>query len=229
VRDRLWLSGDLVNRGPKSLEVLEFCFANKSSIVAVLGNHDIHLLSRIAGVASRKKRDTLGGILNSPKREELADWLRHNPLVHREWDTVLVHAGVLPSWDWPEVERRARKVQDGLQSEHWEDFLRSLKRGASTEAETLSVLTRLRMLDKKGRPQWGYAGTPEDAPSDLKPWFAAKERKLSDVTIVCAHWAALGHRMMDRVIALDSACVWGGKLTAVRLEDRKVYQVECKR
>jgi bis(5'-nucleosyl)-tetraphosphatase (symmetrical) len=228
-RDRLWLSGDLVNRGPKSLQVLEFAYANRASIVAVLGNHDLHLLNRIAGVSSRKKRDTLGGILNSPRRDELADWLRTNPLVHREGNTLLLHAGVLPGWDWIEVDRRARKVQEGLQSEHWEDFLRSLKRGASNEAETVAVLTRLRMLDKKGRPHWGYAGAPEEAPSELKPWFEAKERKLSDVTIVFAHWAALGHRMMEKVICLDSACVWGGKLTAVRLEDRAVFQVECKR
>jgi bis(5'-nucleosyl)-tetraphosphatase (symmetrical) len=227
-RDRLWLAGDLVNRGPKSLQVLEFAYANRNSVMVVLGNHDLHLLNRIAGVSSRKKRDTLGPILNSDRRDELADWLRTNPLILREGDLVMVHAGIMPSWDWPEVQRRARKVQAGLQSDEWEEFLRSLKGGETEEGETVAALTRLRMLDKKGRPAWGYAGPPEEAPGDLKPWFAMKDRKLTDATILFGHWAALGHRMMPSLIALDSACVWGNKLTAVRLEDRAVFQVKCK-
>src|SRR5262245_58780058 len=116
-KDRLWLAGDLVNRGPKSLEVLEYAYENRRSIVTILGNHDLHLLNRIAGVSTRKKRDTLGGILNSKRRDELADWLRTCPLVHREQDLIMVHAGILPVWDWNELERRNRRVQAGLQSE----------------------------------------------------------------------------------------------------------------
>jgi bis(5'-nucleosyl)-tetraphosphatase (symmetrical) len=226
-RDRLLLAGDLVNRGPKSLEVLEFAYQNRRTVISVLGNHDLHLLNRIAGVSTRKKRDSLGPILNARNRDELADWLRTCPLVHRENDVVMVHAGILPPWDWYEVDRRAKKVQAGLQSEEWEEFLRSLKGGLTEEGETIAVLTRVRMVDKKGRPAWGYAGPPEEAPRDLKPWFAAPDRKLT-TTILFGHWAALGHRMMGELISLDSACVWGNKLTAVRLEDRAVFQVRCK-
>ncbi len=226
-RDRLWLCGDLVNRGPKSLEVLEFAYAHRDSMVVVLGNHDIHLLNRVAGVSSRKKRDTLGSVLKADNRDVLVDWLRHCPLVHREGDTICLHAGLLPAWGWSEISHRAEKVQARLASPSWREFLRTIHDGDSEDAESVAVMTRLRMVDKKGRPAWGFAGPPEEAPSGLTPWFDAKDRRTIELTVVFAHWAALGHRMMDRVVALDSACVWGGKLTAVRLEDRAVFQVGC--
>lgn len=226
-RDRLWLAGDLVNRGPQSLEVLERLRRHRDSLVAVLGNHDLHLLGRIAGVRPPAERDTLDSILDSPRRHELADWLRQLPLVHREGDWILVHGGIPPAWDWNETRQRAQRAEAALRGDDWKSFVRGLADRRSEEADTAYTLTRLRMVDADGRPVFGYSGTPEAAPAGQSPWFALPGRKLAGTTVLFGHWAALGHRMLPDAIALDSACVWGGKLTAVRLEDRHVFQVAC--
>ncbi|HYD50883.1 MAG TPA: symmetrical bis(5'-nucleosyl)-tetraphosphatase [Terriglobales bacterium] len=223
-RDRLWLCGDLVNRGPRSLAALQLAFSLRQSLVMVLGNHDLHLLNRTAGVSQPRERDTLDEVLASPERDELIEWLRHCPLVHRENDTILVHGGVLPSWDWAEVARRAEPVHAGLRSDDWREYLRRID---GEDRETIEVLTRLRMVDARGRAVYGFSGAPEDAPAGQLPWFAAPQRKLAQATILFGHWAALGLRAGDNYIGLDSGCVWGRQLTAIRLEDRQLFQVTC--
>lgn len=136
----------------------------------------------------------------------------------------MVHAGVLPAWDWAEIARRTKKAEALLEAKGWRDNLLELDRRRKI-AETIAVLTRLRLVDERGRPDFGFAGPPEQAPKGKVPWFEAPGRKTADLTLLFGHWAALGHRMGDGWISLDSACVWGGQLTAVRLEDRAVFQV----
>lgn len=224
-KDQLWLAGDLVNRGEASADVLRFLMAEGAT--CVLGNHDVHLLKRAAGASKRKKLDTLDEVLNAPDRAELLEWLRHRPLVHREGELAMVHAGFLPGWDWATIERRAADASAMLSGDDWRVSLRSLFKRPDVGA-TLDVLTRLRLVDDEGRAAFGFAGPPEQAPEGKRPWFAAPGRKTDDLTVLFGHWAALGHRMGKNWIALDSACVWGGKLTAVRLEDRAVFQVPCR-
>jgi bis(5'-nucleosyl)-tetraphosphatase (symmetrical) len=213
-RDRLWLAGDLVNRGKQSLEVLRFAVAHRTSVLAVLGNHDLHLITRARGGARPKSLDTLDGVLSAPDRDELIGWLASQPLVHREGDAAIVHAGVLPDWSWDEIEERADRACAAIRTGAWDP-----------NDETIAVLTRLRLVDRKGRPKFGFAGRPEEAPEGQIPWFDAPRRRTKPLVIMFGHWAALGHVMREDVIALDSGCVWGGKLTAVRVEDRAVFQV----
>jgi bis(5'-nucleosyl)-tetraphosphatase (symmetrical) len=255
--DRLWLVGDLVNRGPDSLGVLRWAAESSERLggrfVAVLGNHDVHLLARAAGAAGPRRRDTLERLLEAPDRDELVAWLGRRPLLHREGDTVLVHAGLLPAWSVEEAEARARQAEEALRGPEAHALLarygaRGGKRSrelatAGSEAppdgaerpeappgpdEALAVLTSLRAVDAGGAPCFGFTGPPADAPPGLVPWFEAPGRRSAGATAVFGHWAALGLRFAPGVRALDSGCVWGGSLTALRLEDAQVWQVACR-
>jgi bis(5'-nucleosyl)-tetraphosphatase (symmetrical) len=264
--DRLWLVGDLVNRGPDSLGVLRWTAESSERLggrfVAVLGNHDVHLLARAAGVAGPKRRDTLERLLEAPDRDELLGWLGRRPLFHREGDTFLVHAGLLPAWSVAEAEARARAAEAALQGPEAAALLarygarggkRSQERSADASGpspegaalpearagtelpeelagpdEALAVFTSLRAVDAGGAPCFGFTGPPQDAPPGLVPWFEAPERRSAAATGVFGHWAALGLRFAPGVRALDSGCVWGGSLTALRLEDGQVWQVACR-
>ncbi|MEE8523682.1 MAG: symmetrical bis(5'-nucleosyl)-tetraphosphatase [Thermoanaerobaculia bacterium] len=230
-RDRLWLVGDLVNRGPRSLEVLRWATDLGERLgermVVVAGNHDLHLVSRHAGVSVAKHQDTLDAVLAAPDADELVGWLRRRPLLHREDGYLLVHAGLLPSWTPAAAERRARRVEGCLRDadaarellawplprESPEDPLRT----------TLGVLTRLRTCTVDGRP-CDFAGPPEEAPPGCLPWFRVPDRRSREVTVICGHWAALGLHREAGVIALDSGAAWGGRLSAVRLEDGEIFQ-----
>ena len=236
-RDQLWFAGDLVNRGPDSVGVLRFVRSLGESAVTVLGNHDLHLLACWMGVRRPKGSDTLGGVLRARDRDDLLEWLRHRPLLHHEDNHMLVHAGLAPEWTARESEKIARQVEATLRGSEgkallqryankpaWPRWKPSLPR-KMRELSALMYLTRVRCLRKSGMPDDDYTGTPAGAPSKLTPWYAFPGRRSSHTTILFGHWAALGVRVESRWIALDSGCAWGRSLTAVRLEDRAVFQV----
>jgi len=235
-KDRLWFVGDLVNRGKSSVQVLRTVRALGAAAVTVLGNHDLHLLALAAGVAEPKRRDTVEDVLAAPDREELIAWLRERPLVHHEERFVLVHAGIPPRWTVEEAEARAREAEAVLRGPASSRFLAAYSRRAAEPPErdaagiaaaSAYALTNLRAVDAAGLPVHGFKGPPSEAPKGCVPWFRAEGRKSGDATIVCGHWAALGLLVEPRVLALDSGCVWGGRLTAVRLSDRRLWSVRC--
>jgi bis(5'-nucleosyl)-tetraphosphatase (symmetrical) len=236
--DRLWLAGDLVNRGPGSLEVLRWAASlPEERLVTVLGNHDLHLLSAAEGLRELKPSDTLQPVLEAPDRDDLLAWLWRQPLLHREGEHLLVHAGLFPEWTPDDVEEIAdeahawlcrrdglAKVLEAMADERalsWSEELKpKLRAGAAVAA-----LTRLRCLDEEGRRFEAFTGPPSEAPEGLVPWHRHPERRSAFVTVVCGHWAAQGLVNAERLLALDTACVWGGLLTAVRLDDRAVFSV----
>ena len=233
--DRLWLAGDLVNRGSRSLDVLRWAREHDSCITAVLGNHDLHLLGRAAGVRQRKEGDTVDEILRVPDRHELLDWLRHRPLFHREDEFVLVHAGLLPKWTFEDAVSHARQLASALQGPGYRETLASIQTkktrvdGAEDAPaidwrEIASVFTRLRYCTTGGDPAYSFTGPPEDAPAGQLPWFAVPGSRNDGATVLFGHWAALGLRIAPGIAALDSGCAWGGPLTAVRLPDLAVFQ-----
>lgn len=237
-RDRLWFVGDLVNRGPDSLQVLRFIKGLGPSATVVLGNHDVFLLAVSAGVATLRPQDTIQAILSAPDRDDLLEWVRRQRLLYREPPFVLVHAGLLPQWSLDEAEALAREAEDALQGAHREAALRALYpsqhlqwapglTGPARPAAIIKVLTRIRACSRDGVMESSYSGPPERIPPGFQPWFAVKERRHRDATIICGHWASLGLHCQDNLLALDSGCVWGRELTAIRLEDRQVFQVPC--
>jgi bis(5'-nucleosyl)-tetraphosphatase (symmetrical) len=230
-RDKLWLVGDLVNRGPDSLRVLRWARDLGDAVTAVLGNHDLHLLARAAGVAEAKKRDTLDEVLAAADLPELMDWLRSRPLLHREGAYLMLHAGLLPQWTAGQALRQARQVEGVLRGPEWRQLLAAHAKGEARDPDTaaqvafLGVVTRLRTCTVAGVPCSSFSGTPADAPPGCLPWFRVPGRQSTGVTCVVGHWAALGLRIEPGLIALDSGCVWGRELTAVRLGDGAVFQV----
>jgi bis(5'-nucleosyl)-tetraphosphatase (symmetrical) len=233
--DRLWLVGDLVNRGPGSLAVLRWARALGDRATVVLGNHDLHLLARGLGAAAAKPTDTLDEVLAAPDRDELLGWLRERPLLHREGELVLAHAGLLPEWTVEEAETQARDVERALRGPAATELLARPRRHAPRRwlsgldelprrQLALLALTRLRTLTLHGEPEFEFTGPPDGAPAGHIPWFRMPGRRSAEATIVFGHWAALGLQLEPRHLALDSACVWGGALTAVRLDDRTVVQ-----
>jgi len=236
-RDRIWLVGDLVNRGEGSLQVLRWAKALGSRLITVLGNHDLHLLALAEGLRVRKSRDTLDEILAAPDRDDLLEWLGSRPMIYREDPFLLVHAGLLPQWSPDEARELAGEVEDALRSPRRRRLLEVLYGGDGlaswNEQQTgddrwksvASVLTRLRTITNDGRPCPKYSGPPELAPPQCLPWFDIPWRSSRSATIICGHWAALGLRIQPGLIALDTGCVWGGHLTAIRLEDETVFQV----
>lgn len=220
-RDEVWLVGDLVNRGPASLEVLRRIIDLGPAATVVLGNHDIYLLERMAGLPPRS-RDTLEPVLRAPDAPALADWLRTRPLVVHRDGHLMVHAGLLPDWTLPTTLARARQVEALLAGAHWGDFL--LQRPASPEHETLAALTRLRMVDERDQPEWKFKAPPEGAPAGLTPWYARSRLiQAGEAQVLFGHWAALGFRRLRGAVCLDSGCAWGHHLTALRLEDGAVF------
>ncbi len=236
--DRLWIVGDLVNRGPGSLQVLRFVRALGETATVVLGNHDLYLLMLAAGFSRRGKDDTLARVLEAPDREELLDWLARRSILHAEGGYVMVHAGLLPQWSVAQAAALAREVEAALAGEQARAFLRHLHgdrpdrwdnalAGWDRLRMIVNVLTRMRFCTPDGRLALRAKGPPEKAPPGTVPWFEVPGRAHADHTIVCGHWSALGFYRAPGLIALDSGCVWGGKLTALRLEDGEVFQVRA--
>jgi len=232
-RDELWLVGDLVNRGPRSLEVLRWARENSERLVAVLGNHDLHLLARAAGVAGAKEEDTLDEILAAPDRDELLGWLRRRPLVHRLGPFVMVHGGLMPEWSvevacgladavatWL-AETGGELVFEKLYADRKQVWHSELE-GDQRLAAAAAVFTRMRMVGPDGRAHLGFNGSPEDAPGAWRPWFATSAVLRQGYALVFGHWAQLGFHRAHDVACLDSGCVYGGNLTALRLTDGRV-------
>jgi bis(5'-nucleosyl)-tetraphosphatase (symmetrical) len=236
-QDRLWLAGDLINRGPGNVAVLRFLRGLGGRASCVLGNHDFFFLAVVAGAVEHGEGDTLEDLLSAPDFDELVDWLRHRPLLHVEDDFAMVHAGLLPQWSIPQAQQLAHEVELALQSDAWKDFLCNLWGGkpsvwhdALEGADRLRIIVnamcRLRFLRVDGSIDLKPKGPPEDVPSHI-PWYEASDARWRSHTIFHGHWSALGFRETAQVIALDSGCVWGGELTAWRIEDRKVFRVAC--
>jgi bis(5'-nucleosyl)-tetraphosphatase (symmetrical) len=237
LRDRLWFVGDLVNRGPDSLGVLRYVRSLGSSAVTVLGNHDLHLLAIAGGVARPGKKDTIHQVLNAPDRDELLSWLCRQPLLYRENNVVLIHAGLLPQWTVATAAKLAHEVEGVLRGEHYRELLRGLYverfpdhwdeqlPGPARLGVITNALTKLRVCTPAGRMDLGFKAEPQHIPPGLLPWFIVPGRRSTGETIICGHWSALGLHLQDNVIAIDTGCVWGRHLTAVRLEDRRVFQV----
>lgn len=238
-QDRLWSVGDLVNRGPASLQVLRYLHRLGESFVGVLGNHDLHLLAVMFGTRGVRRGDTLDAVLDAPDAESLRDWLLHLPLAHFESGHLLVHAGVVPAWDVQDTLRYAREVQTALTGAHASAYFQQMY-GNEPDAfdEALSgtarlrtitnVLTRLRFCDASGRLDFENKAGPGAAPADMLPWFEHPTRRTAGTPIVFGHWASLkGQVSTPNVHALDTGCVWGDRLTVMRLETHERFECAC--
>ncbi|MDR0776369.1 MAG: symmetrical bis(5'-nucleosyl)-tetraphosphatase [Azonexus sp.] len=237
--DRLWLVGDLVNRGPKSLETLRLVRSLGDAALTVLGNHDLYLLMVAEGGAKfRAKDDTLQPVLDAPDAGELLDWLRHQPLCHTEDEYCLVHAGLLPQWTAARASELAREVEAMLQGKQFRDFILNLwgSEPAAWSDELsgwprlrviVNAMTRLRFCTPAGVMEFKAKGKLSNAPAGHFPWFDLPGRRSADAVLVTGHWSALGLMVSPHLLALDSGCLWGGHLTAIRLEDRRLFQVDC--
>lgn len=238
-KDRLWLTGDLVNRGPHSLSTLRFIRSLGKSAISVLGNHDLHLLAIAHKQSKLRKQDTLSEILQAPDRDELLDWLRHRPLLHYESGYCLIHAGLPPQWDLKLAKTCAREVERRLQCDNYADFFQHLYgdtpdvwsdkfKGWERLRFITNCLTRLRYCDKKGRIDFNSKGPLGSQPKHLLPWFEVPERKSSKINIVFGHWSTLGFRAEKGIYAVDTGCLWGGELTALRLSGKlKKFSIAC--
>ncbi len=237
-RDSLWLVGDLVNRGDSSLEVMRFVRDLGERAITVLGNHDLHLAMVAEGHGRPSKEDTLDAVLAAPDREELLVWLRSRSMFHVEDDYAMVHAGLLPQWSILQALELGGEVEQALRAPEYRDFLSHMwgsepaqwsehLRGWDRLRIVVNAMTRMRFCTRYGVMEFRAKGPLESAPEGYLPWFAVPGRASRTHTVVCGHWSALGFRREEKLLALDSGCLWGGCLTAVRLEDRKVFQLQC--
>jgi bis(5'-nucleosyl)-tetraphosphatase (symmetrical) len=237
--DTLWFTGDLVNRGPKSLETLRFIkqLGNKHKIV--LGNHDLHMLAVAYGKHEGWAEDTLTDILSAPDRIDLFEWLRHQEIMHHEGEYTIAHAGLAPMWDLAKASLLAREVENVLRSDQAEQYFHHMYgnhpkkwddnlEGYDRLRCITNYFTRMRFCYADGSLDLKNKGTLDSHSVDTMPWFQVPERKSADLNILFGHWAALaGVTHTPRVFALDTGCVWGYCLTAMRLEDQKRFQVLC--
>ncbi|NKB81131.1 MAG: symmetrical bis(5'-nucleosyl)-tetraphosphatase [Nitrospirales bacterium] len=236
--DRLWFVGDLVNRGPESLAVLRYIKGLGEAATTVLGNHDLHLLAVAAGIADQHRNDTIQEILDAPDSEDLLHWVRQQPLLYRESDYVLVHAGLLPQWTVEQAATLAQEVEQALRSDDYVMSLKSLYRSrevvwnpempvANRLGFVTNVLTRIRVCSKEEHLNLSYKGPPAQAPDGYEPWYQIVPIAPRKETIIFGHWSALGVLIQDSHLALDGGCVWGATLFALRLEDRQGFHVSC--
>jgi len=241
-KDRLWLTGDLVNRGPKSRRTLRFVKSLGKSAISVLGNHDLHLIALANDInVSNSRFDSLWKILARDDCDELIDWLRFRPLAHysKKLNTLMIHAGLPPQWTVKKTLRRACEVERALRSDNYAGFLEAMYgnkpdkwsgklSGNDRLRYIVNALTRMRMISNDGRIDLSHTGPPDKADDDLTPWFYADDAKWRGSRIVFGHWSALGLIVKDDLIAVDTGCVWGRKLTAVRLDnDSTATDVRC--
>jgi bis(5'-nucleosyl)-tetraphosphatase (symmetrical) len=219
-RDQLWLTGDLINRGPDSLGVLRFVRGLGASAVAVLGNHDLHLLARAAGVADPKPLDTLDAALAAPDATELLNWLAARPLLHQDRGLVMVHAGLAPAWTVADAAAEAKRLEAILR----DPARRPTVLGRAGADPSLKALTTLRTCKLDGEP-CKYTGVPAEAPPGCMPWFSHPARRSRGTKVVFGHWAAMGLALGEDYACLDTGCVWGRELTALNLDTWQIVKV----
>lgn len=245
-RDTVYLLGDLVNRGPDSAAVLRRCRAQEGALRCLLGNHDLHLLATAHGARPPSRRDTLDSILHADDRDDLLDWLRQQPLAcrheHGGETLLMLHAGALPAWSPADTLRLAGEVHAvlrgtdlpaflhcmyGNQPDRWNDALT----GVDRLRVIVNALTRLRFCSPEGVMDFESAESASSAPSGLLPWFDAPGRRTAGTLLAFGHWSTLGHLNRPDLVALDTGCVWGGQLSAMRfgatLAERELLQVSC--
>lgn len=233
--DGLWFVGDLVNRGPKSLEVLRFVRGLGERAVTVLGNHDLHLVCQHEGIERRGKDDTFGDVLGAPDGAELVNWLRARPMMHIEGRYAMVHAGLLPRWTVEKSLNLGREVEAALAAPDYREFLANMYGNQPRRWEDglggwdrlrviVNVMTRMRFCTREGDME--LKSTGPRPPAGFLAWFDARPAR-EEPAIVCGHWSSLGLKLTERFALLDSGCVWGGALSALRLEDRWLVQVPC--
>jgi bis(5'-nucleosyl)-tetraphosphatase (symmetrical) len=237
-KDTLWLTGDLVNRGPESLEVLRWVFQHQDCVQIVLGNHDLHLLALSEGYGRTHAGDTLMDIINAADGKVLLDWLRCQPLMIAGDGYAMVHAGLLPDWTIDRALGLAEEVEDTLAGPNYREFLSRLYGNKPTRwSEDLkgierlrlivNAMTRMRLMTRDGAIDLSFKGELADAPANLIPWFTSERRRSHQMPIICGHWSALGLFVTEDILAIDTGCLWGGSLTALRLEDRQLFAQEC--
>ena len=239
--DKLWFAGDLINRGEESLETLRFIKSLGSNATIVLGNHDLHLLAVSHGYGKLKRGDTLAEILTASDRDDLMNWLRQQPLFHydEQLNTVMTHAGIPPCWDLAKTQSLAKEVETKLKSDSVDDFFATMYgntpdtwsdelTGLDRLRAITNYLTRMRFCDENSKLDLKSKEGINTAEKGFAPWFNYPSKVPEDCHIVFGHWAALeGKTQLERIHALDTGCVWGGSLTALRLEDKQRFSTPC--
>lgn len=241
-KDTLWLTGDLVNRGPHSLATLRFVRALGDAAVTVLGNHDLHLLALAnrPPKSAQRRRHSLSYVLDVEDAPEMLAWLRSQPLMHYDatLDKALVHAGILPKWSIATALKRAAEVESMLRGEHYPHLLKNLygnkpaiwRRDLEGDVRLryiINVFTRMRMLTSRGGLDLKTKGSPDSAPKRSTPWFEA-DNKRGSTEVIFGHWSALGYLRDHNVVSLDTGCVWGRSLTALRIDKKKAEPVSVR-
>ena len=237
-QDKLWVAGDLVNRGEGSLETLEYLYSIKESVEIVLGNHDIALIAAYYGI--KKSNPTIDPILESPEAKKLIDWLRGQKFLHVDYQLgfCMAHAGISPEFDLGMALSHAQRVEEKLQGDDVKDWLEQMfksgvdrfDRDASLidiDRYIISAFTRMRFCYRDYRLDFEQKGAPTDALREkgLKPWFECQDRKDIDLRIIIGHWSTLGFYEDEYVLALDTGCLWGGELTVARIDSDEVQIV----
>lgn len=238
---KLWFAGDIINRGKGSLKTLKRIMELGDKAITILGNHDIHCLAVAAGFRKEHHTDTISGILKSKHRNDYIEWLRHRPLAHYEYEHLMVHAGVMQAWTAEKTMELAQEVcKKVLRNDNWRQKLADVFgnepnywddsfKGSKRRRVVINALTRMRMCHPDGSMDFAYKGAPQLHPYQLEekvlPWFELPNRKTAETTIVFGHWSTLGLLIRPHLLALDTGCVWGGRLTAIRLNDRKLIQI----
>jgi bis(5'-nucleosyl)-tetraphosphatase (symmetrical) len=236
--DTLWLVGDLVNRGPQSLETLRYARSLGERAVTVLGNHDLNLLALAEGLRKPHRGDTIDDILRAPDRDELLHWLRTRRMMHAGEGYAMVHAGLLPQWTIERALELAAEVEAELSGPGYRELLESMYGNAPDTWEDsltgddrlrviVNAMTRLRLCDARGRMEFSHKTGLDGMPPGYMPWFDVPGRACAGTPIVCGHWASLGLSVRSDVVAIDTGCVWGRELSALRLEDRRLSRCDC--
>ncbi len=226
--DQLWFAGDLVNRGPKSLETLRFVKSLGGSAQTVLGNHDLHLLATAYKQRIPHKKDSLSDVLDASDRDELIYWLRHQPLFHYNDNFCLLHAGLPPQWDFSQTKKMAKKAEKVLQSPDYMSFFKVMYGDKPNKWSSdligmdrirfiVNCFTRMRYCEANGRLDFNYTSAVGTQPKHLMPWFVVPKRKSTEMKIIFGHWSTLGYYQEHNIHAIDTGCLWGGQLTAIKL------------
>ncbi len=235
--DQLWLVGDLVNRGNGSLEVLRWCYTHQNSLKVVLGNHDLHTLVVAHGIVAAHRGDTLDELLAAEDCDVLLNWLRHQRLAYQEEDYLMVHAGVLPQWTAEQAVGYATEVEAALRNHDYLNFLTHMYGNLpNVWSESLTgidrlrlitnAMTRLRVCTTQGEMEFKFKGELQDIPIGYMPWFDVPNRATQRTQVIFGHWSALGLQQRENLYALDTGCLWGGKLTAMDIHTKAITQVD---